>query len=88
MKLQLDNGATVEVLEPPVGQTVKVKYIDSLLWPVPEGTEETIEARVVFGIYTGDDTGAVRAIVADKDSTKAHPQVDRPYATGGARGDI
>jgi hypothetical protein len=75
MRLQLDNGATVEVLEPPSadGKTVKVKYIDSLLWPVPPGTEEVVEARTVFGVYTDETMGAVRAIVSDTEGDTSHP---------------
>jgi hypothetical protein len=76
MRLQLDNGATVEVLEPPSagGKTVKVRYIDSLLWPVPAGTEELVEARTVYGVYTDDSTGAVRAIASDTAGTSViHP---------------
>jgi hypothetical protein len=76
MKLQLDNGATVEALEsvPAGGKTVRVRYIESLLWPVPSGTEEVIEARTVFGIYTDDTTSVVRAIVSDQLQATPHPQ--------------
>ena len=60
-KLQLENGATVELLEPLQGssRTVKIRYIDSPLWPVEPGTEESVSIDDVYGIY--DETlGAVR----------------------------
>jgi hypothetical protein len=76
MKLQLDNGATVEALEAASkdGMSVRVRYVESLLWPVPLGTEEVVEARTVFGIYTDDTTGMVRAIVSDQATATPHPQ--------------
>ena len=62
MQLQLDNGATVEVLNAPSadGRSVKIKYIDSPLWPVDPGTEEVISADIVFGIYSDAEAGVVR----------------------------
>lgn len=61
MKLQLDNGATVEVLEPPAadGRSAKIRYVDSPLWPVEPGTVETISADNVFGIYEDEGAGTV-----------------------------
>ena len=62
MQLQLDNGATVEVLDAPSadGRSVKIRYVDSPLWPVEPGTEEVISADNVFGIYSDAEAGAVR----------------------------
>lgn len=59
MKVELDNGATVEVLEAPGAErSVKVRYIDSPLWPVEPGTEEVVSADSIYGVYQGE--GVIR----------------------------
>jgi hypothetical protein len=54
-KLQLDNGATVEVAvvaEEP--RSVRVRYLDSPFEPELEGTEQVLDAERIYGAYTDD----------------------------------
>jgi hypothetical protein len=62
MRLQLDSGATVEVLEPPGpdGRTVRVRYLDSYFGPEQAGEVRVVSADEVFGVYTGAGQGSIR----------------------------
>ena len=63
-KLQLDTGATVEV----VGHTdnpraVKVRYVDTLLDPGQgDNFVHEIAAEQIYGVYTDDTLTAVRSL--------------------------
>ena len=63
-KLQLDTGATAEVVgytDDP--RTVKVRYVDTIL---SEGERDNfireIEADQIYGVYTDDTLTAVRSL--------------------------
>jgi hypothetical protein len=62
-KLQLDNGATVEVASAAQEQrSVRVRYLDSPFEPELEGTEQMLEAERIYGAYTDDSLMQVRPI--------------------------
>jgi hypothetical protein len=61
-KLELDNGATVVVLDEPrlEARAVKVRYLDSPIGPEQVGKEQMVGVDEIYGVYTDDDLGQVR----------------------------
>ena len=61
-KLELDNGATVVVLDEPrlEARSVKVRYLDSPFGPEQVGKEQMVGVDEIYGVYTDDELGQVR----------------------------
>ena len=57
-KVQLDNGATAEILEVhPDDHSVLVRYLDSPFEPELVGTQNRCSEDQVTGFYKGDNLG-------------------------------
>lgn len=62
-KLQLDNGATVEVAAAAQDpRSVRVRYLDSPFEPELEGAEQVLDAERIYGAYTDDSLMQVRPL--------------------------
>lgn len=61
-KLELDNGATVVVLDEPrlEARSVKVRYLDSPFGPEQVGKEQMVGLDEIYGVYADDELGKVR----------------------------
>lgn len=61
-KLELDNGATVVVLDEPrlEARSVKVRYLDSPFGPEQVGKEQMVGVDEIYGVYADDELGKVR----------------------------
>lgn len=63
-KLQMDTGATVEVVEPAQNpRSVRVRYVDTLGSPERgDNFVHEIAAEQIYGVYTDDTLTAVRSL--------------------------
>ena len=62
IKLQMDNGATAQVVQEPSadGRNVRVRYVDSPFEPSQVGMETVVTVDEIYGIYEDDGLGRVR----------------------------